>query len=406
MEQLTKQSQITVKLNNLRLVLNTIIRNEPLSRADIVRLTHISKPTVSSLIEELLRRKLISEIGQGSSKGGRKPILLRFNSRMKYFLAFDMGRAGYRYALADLKGNILKKDSGEFEIRRSFRERLEVLKEEIFQLLDFTGISPQLLLKIICIAPGVYVEMGKALKWIPSLQKNENNDMKDFFSRTFHNEIISDHSTKLSLLGEKIAGKARGYKNVIYIDLSYGLGCSIMINGHIYFGPNNSAGEMGYFYSNFEEFESSRIMPYELGALENHISGCALQKKGLEAARRDRGTKLYELVNGDIDSITAKTVFDAALLNDPAAQSILKESFHYFNLALCNIINMLTPELVIFGGGFSKAGNFLLSFIEDEIKDKVLIMPKLEISELKNEASIIGGIQHLIDHSDFLVELQ
>jgi glucokinase len=87
------------------------------------------------------------------------------------------------------------------------------------------------------------------------------------------------------------------------------------------------------------------------------------------------------------------------------AYDVLKESFSYFNMALCNVINMLTPEVVILGGGFSNAGDFLLRLIEEEIADKVLMMPRLFISDLKNDASIIGGVYYLIQQTDFLNEL-
>ena len=106
---LEKKSQSDIKTNNLNLVLKTIIKNEPLSRADIVRITKISKPTVSNLIDELLKRNLISEVGIGVSSGGRKPILLKFNNTKNFFLAFEMGRGGYRIAISDLKGKILHK---------------------------------------------------------------------------------------------------------------------------------------------------------------------------------------------------------------------------------------------------------------------------------------------------------
>lgn len=74
-------------------------------------------------------------------------------------------------------------------------------------------------------------------------------------------------------------------------------------------------------------------------------------------------------------------------------------------MALCNVINMLNPELVIFGGGFSKSEELLFELIVPEIKDKVLIMPRLETSALKDDASIIGSITYLIEYTDFLTEL-
>ena len=405
MKELTKQSQSNVKDNNLRLILNTIIREQPLSRADIVRSTDISKPTVSGLTDELIRRGIVSEIGMGHSQGGRKPILLQFNSRLKYFVAFEMGRVGYRIAVADLTGILLENINGEYSPNIELSERLEMMKDGVLDLMGELSLGLDDILKIICIAPGIYVEKGQKMKWYPANSQNEAPDMKAYFQKIFHHEVIVDHSTKLSLLGEKMMGKAQGHSNVLYVDFAYGLGCSFMINGNVYFGSNNAAGEIGYFYSSLDEFKSFKIAPYELGALELNVSGFSLRKKAIEIMENDSHSPLHDLVGSNRNSVTAKTLFQAAIGGDKAANSILKESFSYFNMALCNVVNMLTPELVILGGGFSNAGDYLLELIENEIGDKVLMMPKLLISALRNNASIIGGIHYLIQRTDYLDEL-
>ena len=103
--------------------------------------------------------------------------------------------------------------------------------------------------------------------------------------------------------------------------------------------------------------------------------------------------------------LSGKTVFDAYRCGDAGAARILGEAFGYFNMALCNAINLLAPEMVILGGGFSRAGEILIEMVSREIRDRVLVMPLLEVSELKNEASLIGGVQYLIDHTDLLAEL-
>lgn len=402
---LTKQSQASVKTNNLHLILATIIRNDPLSRADLVRRTHISKPTVSSLIDELLARGIISEIGVGESKGGRKPILIHFNRTSRYFLAFEMGRAGYRIALADLKGSILQKKEGEFQGEASFNQRLDLLSDRIGAMLTSEGMVPNKILKMICIAPGIYVGEGNELRWYPGNAKNQPEDISRYFQKRFKCDILIEHSTKLSLLGEQVAGKAKGHRHVLYIDFAYGLGSAIMINGTVYTGPNKSAGEIGYFYSSPEEFKKGAIMPYEFGALEKKISGKALQERGREVVMKHKNTQIAEIAGGDLKNITSKTIFQAAMEKDPVAYSILAEAFTYFNMALCNMINMFNPELVIFGGGFSNAGPFLLEFIEREIEDRVLSMPALEVSDLRNDSCIIGAVQHLINNTNYLTEL-
>jgi len=405
MKKLLKHSQSSVRLHNLRLILSTIISHEPLSRADLVRLTHISKPAVSNLVDELIQRHLVIEIGEGASNAGRKPMLLRFNSTLKYFLVFDMGREDYRVAIADLKGNILGKQSGEFTTTQDYQERLALLSTIIAELASKAHIPRESFLKIHGTASGVYTGEGKGLKWFAGQDMNEYHDIREFFTEKFHIPTLVNHSTKLSLLGEKASGKAQNFKDVVYIDFAYGLGCAFMIDGHICFGPNNSAGELGYFYSHLQEFNTARITPYEFGALERIISGKALQQKGIEAIRKYRHTLIEELADGDTRQITGKTVFNAARQGDQIAYALLKESFNYFNMALCNVINLLNPELVIFGGGFSKSEHILFEFIVPEIQDKVLVMPRLETSELKDDASIVGAVRYLIDHTDLFDEL-
>ena len=402
---LEKKSQSDIKENNLNLVLKTIIKNEPLSRADIVRITKISKPTVSSLIDELIKRNLISEIGIGESSGGRKPILLQFYSTKNYLLAFEMGRGGYRIAISDLKGKILHKLSNEFSVNITIEEKLEEIKKSIIELLKNSNISINLITKSICLTPGIYVEKDKELKLLPYNGKNEHYDIKKYFKNFLKQEVYLEHATKLSLLGEKIAGKAKGHKDVIYIDFAYGLGASLMINGKLFYGSHNSAGEIGYFYSSIEEFKENRIKPYEFGILEKHISGKSIAEKGKEAVKRNPDSKILKITHGNKKEITAKVVFQAAQMEDITAVLILKEAFDYFNMALSNLINLFSPELIILGGGFSKAGDFLLNLIKNEVQERVLFPPPIELSILQENASIIGGIYYLIENTDFLNEI-
>lgn len=401
---LAKQSQSNIKQNNLHLILSTVIQHEPVSRADLVRLTHISKPTVSNLIDELIQKNLVFEVGEGRSRIGRKPILIKFNSTRKYFLVFNTGREDYHVALSNLKGEILEEQSGTFGYSQTYQERLSLLHTSMQSLLDKQHVSSSALLKIHGVAPGVYVEKDKALKWSGTIIP-EDHDMQTFLEETFQTPVLLNHSSKLALLGEKIAGKARDASHAVYIDFGYGLGCSFMFDNSIYFGANDSAGELGFIYPDLKEFALYKLLPYKYGALEDIISGKALQEKGKEIASRYKDSRMREFVGDDLNKITAKVIFDAAKQHDLHAYSLLKESFRYLNMALCNIINMLNPELIIFGGGISKAGDFLLSFIVHEIQDKVFIMPEFAISELKDQASIIGAIAYLIEHTDFLTEL-
>jgi len=284
---LEKQSQSNVKLNNLRLILKMLIQHDTLSRADLVRLTYISKPTVSNLIEELINLNLVREVGAGVSKTGRKPILLKFNSTLKYFLVFTIGREEYHVAVADLKGQICESYIGEFSISQSYHDRLSLLKVSMQNLLDRLHISHDKLLKIHGAAPGVFIEKDQALSW-SGHEIPKDQDTQTYLENIFQTPVILNHSSKIALYGEKIAGMARDANHAVYIDIGYGLGCSFMFNNQVYFGANNSAGEIGYVYSDLKEFENYKLAPYGWGALETIISGKAFQQKGRDLAIKHR----------------------------------------------------------------------------------------------------------------------
>jgi len=371
-----------------------------------MRITHISKPTVSNLIDELIAREIVYEIGAGRSMGsGRKPILLGFNSKKKLLLAFKMGRTAYRIALSDLRGHILDFTQEDFAEPLQAEQKLQIVKDGILQLLKKAKVNKEKLLKAIGISAGIFPGIGKNSTMLFSYQGFTEEKVKGFFYDLFGNNLLINHSTKLSLLGEKIEGKARGYNNVVYIDFAYGLGCSILTNGEIYFGTDNSSGELGYFYSSPREFKSTHLKPYVFGSLEDKISGKAIQEAAQSAAGKNPETKILELCRGNISKITAKTVFEAARFHDTLAVSILEEAFLYFKMALCNLINLLTPELVIFGGGLAGSGDLLLRLATQGVEDKIIEKPRFELSELKNNASIIGAIHHLINSTNLLDEL-
>ncbi len=401
-----KQTIETVRISNLNLILKRIIEHEPVSRANLVRLTGISKPAVSDLVADLIDKGLVTEIGEGESKIGRKPILLKFCSTNRYFFIVEIGRAHYVVALSDLKGEILQEITRDFEASSNYRERLFDIKKIIERLIKESRIDWDQILELICITPTYYIDRGTDVRWNPDFEYNEIHDIKSFFKKFFKMDIAINHSTKMALLGEKIAGRAKNYNNVIYIDFAYGLGCAIMTDGKIHFGHNYTAGEMGYSYSSIDEFKNYKFSPFGLGALEEHVSGKAVREKALEAVQKKKDTMILRLANGNVNNISARIVFEAAIQHDPIAYSILRESFNYFNMALSNIINFFSPELVILGGGFAKSKDFLLSLIRDDVADKVLMMPRMEVSELEEKGSIIGAIHYLISKTDYLSCIQ
>lgn len=413
MNELTRQDRQDIKSNNLRLVLKTIMEQGPLSRVDIGRLTGISRPTVSSLADELIRRKLITELSekqsglytQGKSSPGRRPVLLKFNSGIRSFLVFELGRSHYSAALADLAGNLQQLRTCEFTGQENPEEKRRMAAEAVLAILSESGTSKENLLKVLCISPGIYSETGKGFFWgYEGLSEEEN---REFFFDLLGQRIFINHSTKMALLGEKTHGSAGRFSDVLYIDYAYGgIGGALMINGQLYTGSNNAAGEFGYLFSSLDEFQKGHLDRYAIGKLEERIRGRALGEAARQLADLYPKSQISRIASRNGESITARTLIQAAESGDAPSFALLKESLSWFCMGLCNAINLLAPQAVILGGGFMSSGDIIKEMIQIECRSKTITEPEILLSGLKEKAAISGGVQYLIDHSDFLTDIQ
>ena len=407
MTELVRKDRSDIKKNNMRLCLATIINNEPLSRPEICKMTQISKPTVSHLVDELVAQNIVVETDEPppdlkEAKPGRKPSWLSLNKELMYYIAFELGRTHFSVVLSDLKGRFIQIEKGNF--KRNEKNRRQIVYSTIKKLLNNQGIGFDKIYKAVCISAGVYTSPLNGIEFWETLEKCDLTE--PFFIERPELKVEMVHSTKMALLGEKTAGEAKDYENAIYLDFAYGgVGAALLINGRLHRGIKNAAGEIGYSYSSIEEFKNYVVDSNKSGELENKIRGESLERRAAIIVESNPDSRLFELSNGKTEKIDGKMIFRAAAEGDPLAYSLLRETFSYLNMALSNAINLLAPEIVILGGGYSSAGETLLSVISSEIQKKILVPPRIVVSRLKDKAELIGGIQYLIENTDLITEL-
>jgi predicted NBD/HSP70 family sugar kinase len=362
---------------NKNLILKLLKNNGPLSRAEISRMLNMSFPTVSSNVKFLIENGFINEIGEGSNSLGRKSTLLEFNGTKGYILGADFGRNNVRAKCADLSGEIIGSKKTSFSNMKEGQSIDDFICEVMDEVLNISNIRND---DIVCICigiPGVIDENQGKNRLAPFLEGWENLQLKKKIQERFNTVVMLENTVNLGAIGEKWTGIANGYKNILYLNHGIGIGAALIINGELYMGSHNVAGEVGYM--TLDRFFLRRNFSDE-GSLEELISENALRKK------------LQKLKNNN-HMYTGEEIFLLAESNDVDASKVVDEAIVYLGMALVNIISVIDPEVVILSGGIGKhVGEKYKMELADIIGAHVPYVPELLYSELGGEANVLGAI--------------
>jgi len=357
---------------NNGLVLRAIEKNGPISRADVGKIVGLTPPTISAIVKNLMERDIVQEIGKGDSSGGKKPILLKINSKTAYMIAVDLGgENGIRVALMDLSYHIIKEKFGP---KMESLNGQKLKKSLSFLLKDFIkeiNISQEKILGIGIGLPGIIDSKLKKVTGTPYL--NWEMSLEDLTLEEIGIPIVLENDVNLMALGEKTKGVAQKINNFVFVGERTGIGAGIIINRKLYKGANNAAGEAGYLFID-PKYAPKSIRDY--GCLEKLASYKIIVEKAKEKMAKN---------------IRVIEVFKMAAEGNSLALKIVKETLKYLAYGIANISCVLDPELVIIGGGISILPPRFLEEIKVNIRKIIPFVPKMEFSKLGEDGVLIGA---------------
>ncbi len=221
----------------------------------------------------------------------------------------------------------------------------------------------------------------------------DNVPAKEMLEERIGKTVYLDNDANCAALGEAIAGVGKGVGNFVAVTLGTGVGSGIIVNGKIVSGVNYAAGEMGHtvIVVNGKQCNCGRK-----GCWEQYASATALISQTKEAMLADKESKMWQLVNGNIDVASGRTAFDAMRLGDATAKKVVDDYIYYVTVGVINIINTFQPEFVCIGGGISHEGETLLAPMREHIKNECYSIhakkqTKVVAAELGNDAGIFGA---------------
>jgi hypothetical protein len=228
-------------------VMKVLRRDGQSSRVEITNITGWSRAKTSQEVNLLVEKGYLIDVGEGASKGGRKPRLLQFNSNLGYVVGIDIGATSIEIALADVNGSILQRVAEPADVRDAPEDLLGRCSKLILELTVAEGIHPDQILGIGVGVPGP-VDFAHGVLVAPPLMPDwESYSIRNFFKGTFQSTfVVIDNDVNIMALGEQRSGDAAGIDHFLVVKIGTGIGCGIMASRKIHRGSNGSAGDIGH----------------------------------------------------------------------------------------------------------------------------------------------------------------
>jgi glucokinase len=314
------------------------------SRADLVRASGLSAPTVTNVVKDLLSENLIEPLGEGESSGGRPPDMIRFKAERGCILAVEISAESLSFLLADLNGNELdslrialtNRKTTPAAICRHIDKALQNLLRKQKKTRE------QLLMMVVGVPAIANVEEGSVLS-VSTLEGWRAVPLRAMLNQVVDCLVIIENDTNLAAQGEHYCGAAQTEQDFVYISIGANVGAGIILGGRIHHGSQWSAGEIAYL--RLPHILRRQPTIHEFGELETVLTSSGILKSWhAESNRAGRTTKAGQ------KQIQAVDVLDLAQAGDPLAQKIVRLRADIVSDIIVNLSLILNPGLVLLSG--------------------------------------------------------
>src|ERR1700733_2946409 len=264
-----------IRQTNAQILLRLLRDQGPCSKADLVRASGLSAPSVTNVVATLISTGLVEAVGEGDSTGGRPPDILRFKAEHGSVAAVEITRDALRFLLSDLNGAELARSETPIDRSQSTPPKsCRQISQEVRKLLRKTKlVEAQLTALTVGVPAIVNIEEGMVVA-LSALQSWNDVPLGPMLARKFKCPVVIDNDTNLAAEGEFYRGAARGERDFVFVTIGEGVGAGIFLDGSIHRGSKWSAGEIGYL--RVPSISRERPTLHTYGKLEKTLSNSGI----------------------------------------------------------------------------------------------------------------------------------
>ena len=321
--------------------------------SELTKELHISVPTITKLVQELVDENIVTDLGKVETPGGRRPNIFGLANSAIYFAGVNVGRDNMTFLITDLQNNIIKE---EYDYTFELQDRpqcFERICSNIENFIATCGIDRGKILGLgVCMTGRVNPDTGRSYKYFTSSEQS----LREVLEERVGLRVLLENDTRARCYGEYTKGCTGSEKNIVYLNLARGVAIGVIIDGNLYYGKSGFAGEFGHT----PYFDNEIICDCgKKGCLETEVSGIAIENKMIQQIKNGRTTILMDKYQKQ-HKIHINDIIQAAKNDDTLSIELIEEAGEKIGKSIAFLINIFNPEQVIIGGNLANAGDYLM----------------------------------------------
>ena len=376
---------IVIKKWNLSSIFKTIRKKGPVSRIELADITGCSAGTVSNHVRTLIKKGFVIETKKGISSGGRKPVQLMINPNKAYIFSIEIEVNQIKIVMFDLEIKVVMKSVIPIIYKDNYTKTFKQVFLEMDKMIEEKNIKLDNLLGIGVAVPGLIDKVKGILEFAPNLGW-ENVYISKIFKDKYGLPVVLNNEAKAAAIGERGSVYPK-MNNMVFVSINEGIGCGIFLNGKLYRGASGNAGEFGHITidTNGPLCHCGNRGCWETVASESYI------------------VNRYLTLPDSNKQLTKQEIYQLGKNGDKKVIEIFTETGRNIGIGLINIINGLSPELVVIGGGIVEIKDYVYDEMIKKLEEGALSVSykktEIKFSKLGNLAAVYGMADLIINES-------
>ena len=371
-----------------RNIIGLCINEGDYSLGDLSKELNTSIPTITKLVGELMEEGFLEDMGKVDTNGGRRPNIYGLNSSAGYFVGTEIRQHHISLAVTDFKGKLISFQPDIPFVLSNSEEAIKELCAKVRASLKEAKIKEE---KVIAYGFNLSGRVNNETGYCFSYFIGEDRPIASILEESLGKPVFVENDSRAMTYGEYICGVASNEKNMLFLNVTWGLGMGMIIDGNLSYGKSGFSGEIGHF----PLLQNDQICHCgKTGCLETGASGSAAHRIILEKLKEGRSSILAEKFNNN-EEITLNTILDALNEEDVLTIEVVEEIGTVLGRAIAGLINIFNPELVVIGGSMASAKDYLLLPIKSAIHKHSLNMinrdTTIKLSKLGRKCGPLGA---------------
>ena len=368
-------------------ILRLCIQSGEYSIAALSEQINTSVPTVTKLIGELMDEGFMIELGKSGTSGGRRPSIYGLNPEAGYFIGLDIRHTHASIAVTDFKGGLVCFEDNIPFILEIDEACLHTISKNIRDFFVEHDLDWNRVLGMgISVAGRVNPKTGYSNLY----SFDPDRPINKILSEDLDIPVVIENDSRAMTYGEYLSGVVKKEKNVLFVNVSWGLGMGMILDGRLYYGTSGYSGEFGHF----PLLDNDQICRCgKVGCLETGASGSALVRMISEQLQSGRASSLSRIFK-DQGKVNLNDIFKAVQEEDILTIETIEKIGANLGRGLAGLINVFNPQLVVLGGKVAMAGDYLLLAVRSAVKRHAQTIANqdtaIKFSKLRNQAAPIG----------------